>query len=47
MRETFSKTTYTAWESINGLMVEFTTASGSIIKWKARAHLPGAMEEDM
>jgi len=43
----FMITTSMAQESMNGLMVEYSTVIGETIKWRAMEHLPGQMEESM
>ena len=47
MMVTSSKTTFMEWVSIDGLMVEFTTANGLITKWKDKVLSLGATAEDM
>ena len=46
MKEISFKITSMEKENINGPMVEFTTASGLITKWKVKAPSPGAMAVD-
>ena len=45
--ETFSRTISTVKVNTNGLMVVSTTDNGLTTRWKAKAHLHGAMVVDM